>query len=166
MKINLCFSILLLFLFSCTQIDFVLSEGDRTNPLENKTSLDVTNNTSSIFKDQLVFFFGENLHPKYRLIVNANEKKTNRFVEKNQVASKIDYEITINYLLVVETGKCVVLETIEISRFSFTPKSSGYNFGSDSSLNDLYKNVFRDNIKNFLTNAKSSIKSSECIVEN
>ena len=82
------------------------------------------------------------------------------------MASKIDYEITISYLLAVEVNECVILETIEVSRFSFTPKSSGYNFGSDSSLTDLYKNVFKDNVQNFLTNAKSSIKSSECIVEN
>jgi len=166
MRVKLCYYILFLFLFSCSQIDFVLSDGEEQNPLKQKTSLKVVNGSSSIFVERLVYFFGENINPKFDLIINASEKTTNRFVEKDQVASKIDYEIKISYKLLNKVDSCIILETTKSSQFSFTPKSSGYNFGSDSSLGNLYKRVFDRNIEGFLSDAKNNIKSSRCAIEN
>jgi len=165
MRIYQLFFLFFFFLYSCSQIEFVLLEGESENPLKEKTNLIVTNSSSPIFKEQLVSFFGENIEKKFDLIINASEKKTNRFVEKSQAASKIDYEITINYWLINRQDNCTILKKYEKSQFSFTPKSSGYNFGSDRSLNGLYKNVFKNNIKSFLSDARENIKTSGCLIE-
>ena len=68
-----------MFLFSCSQIEFTLTEKEKLTPLKNKTALKVLNSPNSQLKEQLVFFFGENLEPTYHLLVDASENKTNRF---------------------------------------------------------------------------------------
>ena len=37
-----------------------------------------------------------------------------------------------------------------VTKFSFTPKSAGYNFGSDRSFDKLYNNGVDQNINNFV----------------
>lgn len=152
-------------MFSCSQIDFVLTNSKNLSPLKNKTSLIVLNSPSPILKEQLVFFFGENTDPKYILTADVSENKTNKFVKKNQVATKIDYEISINYKLFNNIMNCIILESVENSRFSFIPKSSGYNFGSDRSLDKLYKDVFKNNINSFLDKTQNKINSTGCTIE-
>jgi len=164
MKIH--YLILFIFLFSCSQIEFTLTEQKISNPLKNKTSLSVVDSPSTTFNEQLVFFFGENIENKYHLTATVSQNKTNRFVKKNQVATKIDYEINIKYKLINNFENCLVTEADETSRFSFIPKSSGYNFGSDRSLDNLYKDVFKNNIESFLDKIKNKKGSKGCSIEN
>mgnify|MGYP001354589538 CR=1 FL=1 len=166
MKIKNYYLFVVFFLFSCTQLEFVLTSPEKSRPLKNKTSLTVLNSPSPILKEQLVFFFGENTDNKYSLIADVKENKTNRFVKKNQVATKIDYEISIKYKLINNAKNCTILESVENSRFSFIPKSSGYNFGSDRSLYELYKDIFKNNIDSFLDKTKIKINSKGCAIEN
>ena len=72
----------------------------------------------------------------------------------------------IKYKLVNNIKNCTILEAIENSRFSFIPKSSGYNFGSDRSLDELYKEVFKNNIENFLDKTQNRTNAEECSIEN
>ena len=166
MKIKNYYLVIVLFLFSCSQIELVLQESEKSTPLKNKTTLKVLNSPSPILKEQLVFFFGENTTPEFHLTADVRENKTNRFVKKNQVATKIDYEIKIKYKLVNNIKNCTILESIENSRFSFIPKSSGYNFGSDRSLDELYKEVFKNNIENFLNKTQNRTNAEVCSIEN
>ena len=166
MKIKNCYFVIVLFLFSCSQIELVLKDSEKSTPLKNKTTLKVLNSPSPILKEQLVFFFGENTAPEFHLIADVSENKTNRFVKKNQVATKIDYEIKIKYKLFNNIKDCTILEVIENSRFSFIPKSSGYNFGSDRSLDELYKKVFKNNIENFLDKTQNRTNAEVCSIEN
>ena len=166
MKIKNYYLVIVLFLFSCSQIELVLQESEKSTPLKNKTTLKVLNSPSPILKEQLVFFFGENTDPEFHLTADFSENKTNRFVKKNQVATKIDYEIKIKYKLVNNIKNCTILESIENSRFSFIPKSSGYNFGSDRSLDELYKEVFKNNIENFLNKTQNRTNAEVCSIEN
>ena len=146
MKIKNYYFVIVFFLFSCSQIEHVLKESEKSTLLKNKTTLKVLNSPSPILKEQLVFYFGKNTAPEFHLTVDVDENKTNRFVKKNQVATKIDYEIKIKYKLVNNIRNCIILEAVENSRFSFVPKSSGYNFGSDRSLDELYKGVFKNDL--------------------
>ena len=166
MKIKNYYFVIILFLFSCSQIEFVLQDSEILTALKNKTTLKVLNSSSPILKEQLVFFFGENTDPEFHLTADFSENKTNRFVKKNQVATKIDYEIKIKYKLVNNIKNCTILEAIESSRFSFIPKSSGYNFGSDRSLDELYKEVFKNNIENFLNKTQNRTNAEICSIEN
>ena len=71
--------ILLFFLLSCSNIQFVLKDKEQTNPLKNKTLLVVDKDIENRFARGLYSFFGNNKEYKYIL-------KT-KFLERNLIIS-------------------------------------------------------------------------------
>ena len=141
---------LFFFIFSCSNIEFVLKENSETNPLQDKTTLLMDKNTEEKFIRGLHSFFGNNKNNEYLLKTNFLETKENRVVKNNQVAEKIEYTLEVVYDLFYETSECKVFNKKVITRFSFTPKSAGYNFGSDRSFEKLYNSSVNQNISDFL----------------
>ena len=142
--------ILLFFVFSCSNIEFVLKDSSLTNPLRNKTSLLIDKNSEERFVRSLYSYFGNNEKYEYILKTVFLEKKENRIVKNNQVAEKIEYTLEVDYDLYYKTSECKVYSKTIISKFSFTPKSAGYNFGSDMSFDKLYNSSVNQNINNFI----------------
>ena len=140
----------LLFIFSCTDIEFVLKDKIQTNPLKDKTLLLVDKNLEERFVEALYSNFGNNEKYEYILKTALTEKKENRIVKNNQVAEKIEYTLEVNYDLFYKTSECKIYNKTIISKFSFTPKSAGYNFGSDKSFDRLYNSSVNQNINNFI----------------
>ena len=141
---------LLFFILSCSNVEFVLKQKNQTNPLKDKTLLLVDKNTEERFVRGLYSFFGNNEKHDYILKTKFLEKKENRIIKKNQVAEKIEYTLEVNYDLFYKTRECRIFNKTIISKFSFTPKSSGYNFGSERSFNKLYIVSVDQNINNFI----------------
>ena len=142
---------LLFFIFSCSNIEFVLKDSILTNPLKNKTLLLIDKNSDQRFVKSLYSYFGNNEKYEYILKTVFLEKKENRIVKNNQVAEKIEYTLEVNYDLYYKISECKVFNKTIISKFSFTPKSAGYNFGSDRSFDRLYSNSVDQNISNFIS---------------
>ena len=140
----------LFFIFSCSNIEFVLKDSSPTNPLKNKTVLLIDKYSEERFVRGLYSYFGNNEKYDYILKTTFLEKKENRVVKNNQVAEKTEYTLEVNYELFYKTSECKIYNKTIISKFSFTPKSAGYNFGSDMSFNKLYTNSIDQNIKNFI----------------
>ena len=141
----------LLFVFSCTNIEFVLKDGSQTNPLKDKTILLMDKNLEKRFVKGLYSNFGNSEKYEYILKTTFIEKKENRIVKNNQVAEKIEYTLEVNYDLFYKTSECKIYNKTIISKFSFTPKSAGYNFGSDRSFDKLYNSSVDQNINNFIS---------------
>ena len=95
-------------------------------------------------------FFGNNKEYKYILKTKFLERKENRVVKNNQVAEKIEYFLEVDYDLFYKTNECKIFKKKIITNFSFTPKSAGYNFGSDRSFDKLYIGNIDQNINNFI----------------
>ena len=110
----------------------------------------ISGETADKFSRELYSFFGNNKNYEYILKANFLEKKENRIVKKNQVAEKVEYTLEVNYDLFYKTSECKIFSDKIISRFSFTPKSAGYNFGADRSFEKLYANTARQNIQKFI----------------
>ena len=146
---NLAF-FFLFFIFSCSNIEFVLKDSSQTNPLKDKTVLLMDKNLEKRFVQGLYSSFGNNEKSDYILKTTFIEKKENRIVKNNQVAEKIEYTLEVNYDLFYKTSECKIYNKTIISKFSFTPKSAGYNFGSDRSFDKLYKSSVDQNINNFI----------------
>ena len=140
----------LLFVFSCTNIEFVLKNNIQTNPLKDKTLLLVDKNLEERFVKGLYSKFGNNAKYEYILKTTFIEKKENRIVKNNQVAEKIEYTLEVNYDLFYKTSECKIYNKTIFTKFSFTPKSAGYNFGSDRSFDRLYSSSVDQNINNFI----------------
>ena len=143
-------SALLFLIFSCSNIEFVLKDRNLTNPLKNNTSLLIDKNLEERFVRGLYTNFGNNEKHEYILKTTFLEKKENRIVKNNQVAEKIEYTLEVDYDLYYKTSECKVYNKTIISKFSFTPKSAGYNFGSDMSFDKLYNSSVNQNINNFI----------------
>ena len=141
---------LLFFIFSCSNIEFVIKDSSITNPLKNKTLLLIDKNSDQRFVKGLYSYFGNNEKYEYILKTVFSEKKENRIVKNNQVAEKIEYTLEVDYDLYYKTSECKVYNKTIISKFSFTPKSAGYNFGSDRSFDKLYNTSVDHNINNFI----------------
>ena len=140
----------LFFVFSCSNIEFVLKESNQTNPLRNKTALLTEKSSGEGFVRGLYSRFGNNETYEYILKTKFSENKENRVVKTNQVAEKIEYTIEVDYTVFYKTSECKIFNKKVISKFSFTPKSAGYNFGSDRSFDNLYSNSVDQNINKFI----------------
>ena len=143
-------SSLLFFVFSCSNIEFVLKDSDLTNPLKDKTMLLIDKNSEDRFARELYSRFGNNKTYEYILKTKFSENKENRIVKTNQVAEKIEYTIKVDYNVFYKTSECKIFNKTIISKFSFTPKSAGYNFGSDRSFDKLYSSSVDRNINSFI----------------
>jgi hypothetical protein len=140
----------LFFVFSCSNIEFVLKESNQTNPLRNKTALLTEKSSGEGFVRGLYSYFGDNEKYEYILETKFSESKENRIVKNNQVAEKIEYTLKVDYNLFYKTSECKIFKKKIVTKFSFTPKSAGYNFGSDRAFDKLYNNSVDQNINNFI----------------
>ena len=95
--------------------------------------------------------FGENKENSFTLSINIEEKKTKRSVESNQATSNLRYELKFNYSVTSNIKNCVTYEKEILSYFSIIPKSEGYNYGADSSLEKKYELAINDNLNQFVS---------------
>ncbi len=140
----------LFLVFSCSNIEFVLKDNNETNPLKDKTALLMNKNSEERFVRGLYSYFGNNEKHEYILKTNFLESRENRIVKKNQVAEEIEYTLRANYQLFYKTRECNIFNKVVISKFSFKPKSAGYNFSSDRSFDKLYNGSVDQNINRFI----------------
>ncbi len=156
---------ILLFLVSCSNLEFVYKNDlDLNNPLYKKTSFVISGLEIQSFYSQNLRYFGEYEEELYKLIIKIEEEKTKRSVKSNQAISKLDYKIIFNYQLLNNNKNCVVYSRQLISRFTFEPRSAGYNFGSDQSLINLYNRAGGNNLQQFIDNL-SDVNLESCINE-
>ena len=160
------FNIMVLFLLnSCSNINFLLDTKESSDFLKNKTLVYVSGWDNPILKDVLFLKIGEANKKRFLLTAQVDEKQTKRSVGENQVALKIDYKIIVDYILSDTTNKCPEIKNRQIAGFSFTPKSSGYNFASDVLLSSLYEEVVLDNVNSFISFANNELESNKCLDE-
>ena len=138
-----------LILTGCGKIDLLLLDNHDQNKLRGNTSVVLQGDPVQLFAEEVYSFFEDNQKGEYILITTISEKTENRLVKTNQVAEKINYEITVDYEVFYKSMSCNIFNKKIVSSFSFVPKSFGYNFGTDRSLEKLYRSSVVKNIENF-----------------
>lgn len=145
-----------IFLFSCSNIELILKEKNPKNILENNVELIFGEVSEDIFLKKMFEVFGNSQNADYILVTSFSERKENVLVKQNQVAEKISYILIVNYELYYKNRNCNVYNKRVTSKFSFVPKSFGYNFGADRSLEKLYNRAIISNIEIFSNSMKIS----------
>ena len=144
--------VLFFFIASCNNLDFVYNENTNLiNPLYNKTNIILSGVDLVFMKSYVPMFFGNNQNNKYNLLINIKEKKTKKSIETNQAASNLRYELRFFYTLILNNSNCKVYEKEILSYFSIIPKSAGYNYGTDASIEKKYELVITDNLNQFVS---------------
>ena len=137
---------------SCNNIEFVYkNDQNLLNPLYEKTNVINTGFDLPFMKSYIPMFFGVNKNQKFNLIINIEEQQTKRSVEINQVTSNLRYELRFFYLLRLDEKNCKIFEKENLSSFIITPKSSGYNYGTDASLDRKYELAVTENLNRFIS---------------
>ena len=155
----------LFFILSCQNINFVYNDNyNLTNPLYNKSSIKLTGKEIAAVNKYASRYFGNKQKNDYAININITEKKTKRSVKDNQAVSKLDYELIFEYSLFDNSKMCITYQKKIASRFSFVPKSSRYNFGSDRSLERSYELAAKENLRDFIS-AVASTNVKECLSE-
>ena len=146
------FIFLFYFVISCGGVEFIYKdEKNLTNPIYQKTKVITSGINLSFMNSYLPMLFGESDDHTYNLQININEKKTKRSVETNQATSNLRYELRFDYTLTSIKKDCLIYKKEIISYFSIIPKSSGYNYGTDTSLEKKYELVIKDNLNQFVS---------------
>ena len=144
------FIFLFFFIGSCGNIEFIYKDNiNITNPLYNKTKISVSGKKLNFMNSYLPMFFGENKNKDYELDITVEENKIKRFVETNQVTSNVRYELIFFYTLTLNEQNCIIFEKEILSYFSIFPKSAGYNYGTDTSLEKKYEIAITENLNEF-----------------
>ncbi len=140
------------FLISCNNIDFVYKDKKNVaNPLYQKTEVNTSGVDLNFINSYLPMFFGNNIENTYKLLINIKEKKTKRSVETNQATSNLRFELRFNYTLISDIKDCIIFEKEMVSYFSIIPKSEGYNYGTDASLEKKYELAVTENLNQFVS---------------
>ena len=142
---------LILLLSSCGAIEFTYKNQDNlTNPVYNKAVVKLSGKEIPFIQRYISEYIGDGTNKKYDLGINIIEEKIKRSVQSNQAISKMDYNLEFVYSLKDIEKNCVVYEKSIFSNFAYVPKSDGYNFGSDESLDQMYDLATKENIGQFI----------------
>ena len=140
------------FVISCSGVEFIYkNEKNLINPLYQKTKVTTSGTNLSFMNSYLPMFFGESEEHLYNLQINIDEEKTKRSVETNQATSNLRYELRFYYTLTSIKKDCITYEKEIVSYFSIIPKSSGYNYGTDTSLEKKYELAIGNNLSQFVS---------------
>ena len=148
---------------SCSNIEFVYNDKKNlTNPLYEKTKISAGGLELAFLKSYLPMFFGNTKNEKYSLSIIIEEEKTRRSVETNQAVSDLRYELKFYYELKKIDESCLVFKKKILSSFSINPKSSGFNYGTDVSLEKKYELAITENLNQFISYL-SGIDLNSCL---
>ena len=149
---RLFFVTIFIFILSCGNIDFVYKEDKNLiNPLYEKTEVSSSGLNINFMNSYFPMFFGNIKDNHFNLSIKIEQSKTKSSVETNQAVSKLRYELIFIYTLVLNEKNCVTFNKELISYFSIIPKSSGYNYGTDSSLEKKYELAITENLNRFVS---------------
>ena len=140
---------------SCSDIEFVYKENKNlVNPFFEKTEVSTSGFNIKFMNSYLLMFFGNNIEDNFSLLIDIDQKKTKRSVETNQATSKLRYELKFTYTIFLKEKNCLTFKKELSSYFSIIPKSSGYNYGTDASLEKKYELAIIDNLNRFISIVK------------
>ena len=149
---NLLIIFFLFILTSCNNLEFIYNDSNNLiNPLFEKTKVSTTGTELLFMSSYLPVVFGKNKIEDFDLSINIEEKKTKRSVETNQVTSNLRYELRFVYSLVSNIKNCITYEKEILSSFSIIPKSSGYDYGTDASLERKYELAITENLNRYIS---------------
>tara|TARA_B100000575_G_C22809772_1_gene477160 strand:- start:124 stop:612 length:489 start_codon:yes stop_codon:yes gene_type:complete len=160
---KIIFLFLILTISACSEIDFVYKDNKNIiNPIYGKTKVMTSGVDLAFINSYTPMLFGNNKEKSFDLLINIKEKKIKRSVETNQATSNLRYELRFFYTLIFNKKNCITHKKEILSSFSIIPKSAGYNYGADASLEKKYELAITNNLNEFIS-LLSEAKIQDCL---
>jgi len=154
-------------ILGCANFEFVYEKHPILKNLENNTSLSVSGDKSSVVIAEFYKIFGTPFKTKKFIIVaQSKEKITPLVYDTDGTVSKQEIIHNILYTLKDANADCEILTKEISSRTNFDSASSGYNFSSDLSKQQIIEQNIKKNIDGFFDYLISYEKEIACPDEN
>ena len=163
-NINKIILFFVIFLFSCSNFDFVYNNNEGSSELAIGEIL-VTGSSNDIIKKNLSNKFLNQGSVDYRLSVNSNMETKSVVIENDQTASTIEIKYTIDYIVFDHKKDCIVIKENIVSLSTYNSRAESYNFGSDLSKEQVIDQVIQDNINKFTYQINTIGNKLECVDE-
>ena len=143
---------LFIFVLSCNKVEFIYEDSAvLLNPLYEKTEINVSGFDLNYLNSYLPNFFGKNKKNIFSLSIDIEERRKKISVKTNQATSNLRYELKFSYILKSNTKRCTTIKKEILSTFSIIPRSDGYNYGTDASIEKKYELAVTDNLNRFVS---------------
>ena len=164
-NINRFIIFFLIFLYSCSNFDFVYKNSGGDNEL-SIAEIFVSGSSDDIIKKNLSNkFLINNETQNYRLSVNSKVETKSVVIENDQTASTVEIKYIVDYSLFDYKKDCVVIKESIISLSTYNSRAESYDFGSDLSEEQVAEQVIQDNINKFAYQINSKGKELGCLDE-
>ena len=158
-------SIFFIFLYSCSNFDFVYKNNGTGNEI-SITEILITGSSDDIIKKILSNKFLLNDESDgYRLSVNSKMETKSIVIENDQTASTVEIKYILSYDLFDHKKDCIVFKEIIGTLSTYNSRAESYNFGSDLSKEQVAEQVIHDNINKFTYQINTKGNELECINE-
>jgi len=152
-----------LFIFSCSNFEFVYNSPDELNNIKNKTLLSVIGDDANIidaYAKKSINLPGDT--PDFHLTISSEKTVKAIIIDKDATASKFSVEYQLNYILKNLKESCTVTNKTIKNQTTYNSKSEGYSFGSDLSKNEVSTSILQSNIDNFFNDIVVSKINLNC----
>ena len=151
----------------CANFEFVYDKHPVLKNLENNTSLNIAGDNSSVVISQFYRIFGTPApNRKFNIAAQTKERVVPLVYDTDGTVSKQEVIHTIFYTLNDSVNNCKILSKEISSRTTFDVASSGYNFGSDLSRQEITELNIKKNIEGFFDYLVSYENDMVCPDEN
>ena len=162
-NINKVILFFILFLYSCSNFEFVYKNNKTGNGLSVEEIVVAGSNADIIKKILSNKFLSNEGFKKYRLSTNSKMETKSIVIENDQTASTVEIKYILNYSLFDYKKDCVVIEESISSSSIYNSRAESYNFGSDLSKEQVNQEVIRDNINKFANQINTKRNNLGCI---
>ena len=165
---NLTFILFLFFgIVGCANFEFVYDKHPVLKNLEKNTSVSISGDNTSVVISQFYKIFGTpSLNRKFQIVANTKERVKPIVYDTDGTVSKQEITHTIFYTLRDSIKDCTILSKEISSNTTFDLASSGYNFGSDLSKQQITEQNIKKNIESFFDYLVSYENDIVCPDEN
>jgi len=154
-------------ILGCANFEFVYEKHPILEGLENNTTVSVSGDKSSVVIAEFYKIFGSPSKEKTFVIVAQSKENTRPLVyDTDGTVSKQEITHNILYTLKDARGDCSILTKEISSRTNFDSASSGYDFSSDLSKQQIIEQNIKKNIDSFFEYLISYEKEIACPDEN
>jgi len=150
----------------CSGFEFVYKDAPIINKIKENAIYDISGDDREILASQFYIYLGTpNYMGDYVIKINSEFSETPIVIEQDASASKIEIVHNIKYELKQKKSGCLIFLKEVTSRSSYNQRSSGYNFTSDFSKEEIIKSNLDTNLNLFLKFLMAELNELKCINE-